>query len=161
MTPKVTYVPTVIQWVENGKIEQRTMKIEEGFEFNFEQSDKYKYKPKAYDTSKGKIPVLSLSKEDAYNLLGLSHAHEDGYKSKSGQQIYVLNSQDLEVAKEADKSNIKDNLTKKQIIWAGSGARVTKAESTTNGGLNLFHNATNSEGKREEYKISVFFNNKK
>ena len=40
MTDQIKYVPTVIRWEENGKIQQRTMKIEEGFSFNFERSKK-------------------------------------------------------------------------------------------------------------------------
>ena len=156
MTDQIKYVPTVIRWTENGKVQQRTMKIEEGFTFNFEQSRKYDYKPKSYN-SPGKMPVLNLSKEDAYNVLGLSHAHEDGYTNNKGEKIYVLNHKDLEAAKQASASNMVDNLTHQHVSWAGYGARVKDVSVTTNGGLSIIHNGTNSNGKKEEYQISVFF----
>lgn len=157
-TPEVKYVPTLIRWKENGKIQERYMKIEEGFNFKFEQSGK-KYEAKAYN-SPGKMPVLNLEKEDAYNILGLSHAHEDGYKNKKGQQIYVLNNKDIEAAKQADRSNMVDNLTRQHTSWAGSGARVVNVDVTTSGGLSIIHKGTNSQGRSVEYGISIF-NNKK
>lgn len=155
MTDKINYVPTVIKWTENGKVQQRTMKIEEGFTFNFEQSKK-SYQPKAYN-SPGKAPVLNLAKEDAYNVLGLSHADENGYKNSKGEPIYVLDHKDLDAAKNASKSNIVDNLTRQHVGWAGTGARVKDVDVTTSGGLSIIHNGTNAQGKREEYQISVFY----
>lgn len=155
MSNEIKYVPTVIRWKEDGKVQQRTMKIEEGFSFNFEQSKK-NYKSKAYN-SPGKMPVLNLSKEDAYNVLGLSHANENGYIDKKGEKIYVLDHKDLEAAKKADQSDMVDNLTHQHVGWAGSGARVKDVAFTTNGGLSIIHNGTNAQGKREEYQISVFY----
>ena len=156
MAPDPIYYPLIVQWTENGKTEQRTLKVEKGFSFNFEQSGK-KYTPQAAQRA-GSANILELKKEDAYNLLGLSHAKEDGYKNKSGQQVYVLDSKDLAKAKEAYDSNIVDNLSNHMVNWSGSGARVVKADMTTNGGMSIIHKAN---GSSEEYSISVFFNNKK
>lgn len=156
MAEKINYVPTVIRWTENGKVQERTMKIEEGFTFDFEQSNKYGYKPKRYN-SPGKMPVLNLSKEDAYNILGLSHANENGYKNVKGEKVYVLDHKDMDAAKKASQSNIEDNLTHQQVNWAGYGARVKDVSVTTNGGLSIIHNGTNSHGHNEEYRISVFY----
>ncbi len=156
MADKINYVPTVIRWTENGKVQQRTMKIEEGFTFDFEQSKKYDYKPKQYN-SPGKVPVLNLSKEDAYNILGLSHANENGYTNSKGEKVYVLDHKDLEAAKKASQSNIEDNLTNQHVSWAGYGARVKDVSVTTNGGLSIIHNGTNAHGNKEEYQISIFY----
>lgn len=156
MTERIKYVPTIVRWTENGKVQQRTMKIEEGFTFDFEQSKKYDYKPKQYN-SPGKMPVLNLSKEDAYNILGLSHAHEDSYPNKAGKKVYVLDHKDMDAAKKASQSNISDNLTNQHVGWAGSGARVKDVSFTTNGGLSIIHKGTNSRGQNEEYRISVFY----
>ncbi len=155
MTDQIKYVPTVIRWEENGKIQQRTMKIEEGFSFNFEQSKK-KYDAKTYN-SPGKAPILYLKKEDAYNILGLSHANENGYTNKNGEKIYVLDHKDMEAARKAEQSNMVDNLTHQHVSWAGYGARVKDVAFTTNGNLSIIHNGTNAQGKREEYQISIFY----
>lgn len=152
---KITYVPTLVRWVEDGKVQERRMKIEEGFSFNFERSKNYT--AKAFN-SKGKIPVMNLTKEEAYNILGLSHASETEAEKKNKE--YVLDRNDLEAAKREDRSNIVDNLTHKQVSWAGYGARVVDMAVTTGGGLSIVHKGTNQYGKSEEYLISVFHDKK-
>lgn len=153
---KITYVPTIVRWEEDGKVQERKMQIEEGFSFNFERSKNYT--AKAYKF-KGKMPVMNLTKEEAYNILGLSHASETATEKKNKE--YVLDRKDLEKAKQEANSNITDNLTRKQVAWAGSGARVVDMDITTNGGLSIIHKGINQHGKNEEYQISVFYNNKK
>lgn len=158
MTPKVRYVPTIIRWQENGKVEERKINIEDGMTFELEQSGHKKFTAKAYDTSKGKTPVWQMSKEDAYNVLGISHAKEDGL-TENGRYTYVLNSEDIEVAKKASQD--------KMTSWIGSGGRFVKSNTivsenpTKDGGLNILHNATNKNGERETYEISVFNSKKK
>lgn len=158
MTPKVRYVPTIIRWEENGKVEERRVNIEDGMTLKLEQSKHKTFTAKAYDTSKGKTPVWSMSKEDAYNILGISHAKEDGV-TKSGKYTYVLTSEDIEAAKKATQGQM--------VSWIGSGGRFVKSNTIVSenpakdGGLNILHNATNKNGERETYEISVFNSKKK
>lgn len=158
MAEPVRYIPIVVRWNEDGKVQQRTVNIEEGMTFNFEQSKKNALQPKACQT-KGQAYIWDLKKEDAYNLLGLSHAKEDGYKNKKGEYIYVLDSKDIEKAKAANFYEM--------VGWIGSGGRLVSADTifskdpAKNGGLAIIHNGTNSKGQREEYYMSVFYNNKK
>ena len=154
MTQGIRYIPTVVRWEENGKIQQRTVNIEEGMTFNFEQSKKNSLQPKACNT-KGQAHIWNLKKEDAYNLLGLSHANEDGYNNKKGEYIYVLDSKDIEKAKQAGPGEMPG--------WIGSGGRYVKSNTifsndpAKNGGLAIIHNGTNSKGQKEEYYMSVFY----
>ncbi len=158
MTEPVRYIPIVVRWNEDGIVQQRTINIEEGMTFNFEQSGKNNLQPKACQT-KGQAHIWALAKEDAYNLLGLSHAKEDGYKNPKGEYIYVLNSDDIEQAKAANPNQM--------ASWIGSGGHFVSSQTifsrdpAKNGGLSIIHNGTNSKGHREEYYMSVFNNNKK
>lgn len=156
---KITYVPTVVRWRENGEIQERTIHIQEGFNFEFEQSKK-NYTAKAYKPN-GQIPLLNLKKEDAYNLLGLSHADENGYETNNGKYVYVLDSEDLNEANRINNSNSANDLTYHMASWAGSGARVVDAKINNKGGLSIIHNGYNSSGNKEQYHISVFLNKNK
>ena len=64
MVDEVKYVPTLVRWSENGKVEERTVNIQEGINIQFGQSNEKKYTAIAHN-SKNKIPVLNLKKEEA------------------------------------------------------------------------------------------------
>ena len=152
MTEGVNFVTTTVRWSENGNVQERKMQIAEGYEFNFEKSGK------SFKARKGENAVLSLSKEEAYNLLGLSHASETEAEKKA--KAYVLDEKDLNVMRKDNSSDLVDNITKQHVSRAGYGARVIDVDLTTAGGLNIYHYGKNNRGQNEEYKISVFYNKK-
>jgi len=94
MSNDIRYVPTVIRWVENGQEQKRTINIEEGFKFNFNNQS---YTAKAYKDN-GNKPILSLSKEDAYSLMGFSKLNDDSKELKNGNKVYTLDSKDWDTA---------------------------------------------------------------
>ena len=100
---KVNYVPTVIQWTDKqGKVQQRTVNIEEGLRLNI--SGKKNYTAKAYEYN-GKKPLLSLSQEEAYSILGFSRMNDDKVTNSKGD-VYTLDSKDFTKAHEAYGSSI-------------------------------------------------------
>ena len=159
MTEKVTYVPTVIQWTENGKVRQRLVNIEEGFSFNFEQSNNKKYLAQAYKNN-GKKPLLTLSKEDAYAILGFSRMKDDSLEKKSGDREYFLDYQDLEAASQAEGSSQVNFLRDKMIMTSGYGAKIADAHFAIDDKGNKLENHFKIRHS-DANKISVFYNPKK
>ena len=152
---KVTYVPTVVQWTENGKVKQRTVNIEEGFSFNFMQSNNKNYKATAYKRN-GQMPLLSLSKEDAYALLGFSRMLDDSQETRNGNRVFYLDHQDLEAARNADRTDQVNFLTDKMIMTAGFGAKIAYAQFPTDEEGNKMYDQfriSHSDTK----KISIFY----
>ncbi|MBO6087081.1 hypothetical protein J6P92_01890 [bacterium] len=151
-TKNVTLIPIIVQWLdnENSKVEQRKVKIEEGLTIKLEQSKKT-YTAQAFS---GEIPVWDMYEEDAYNVLGISHANEDGY-TKDGQYTYVLDSEDIDLAKKASGNKLS--------LWIGSVGQFVKAEeiknskdSLQNGGLKILHKGINGEGEKGTFEVLIF-----
>ncbi len=118
--PEIRYVPTLIRWQdENGQTQQRTLNIQEGMRLNINGK---KYTAKAYDTSKGKMPLLSLSKEDAYSVLGFSRMYDD-----KKDNVFTLDNKDFQKAQESYGSNIYNYLEDRMKNRAGTGAKVETA----------------------------------
>ena len=142
---EILYVPTIVQWVEDDKTEQRKVNIEDGLTIKLEQSDKT-YTAHANDSDD--YPVLELEKEDAYCLLGISHANEDGF-TKDGKYTYVLDSEDIELAQQASN--------RKLVLWIGSGGQFVKTDKIKdNNGLKIIHKG-NKDGKKGTFEI-LFLN---
>ena len=100
-TNKVTYVPTIIQWTDkSGKVQQRTINIEEGLKLSI--NGQKNYTAKAYEY-KGKRPLLDVSENVAYSILGFSRVNDDKNEERNE---YTLDSRDFAKAQNADGSNI-------------------------------------------------------
>lgn len=145
----ITYVPIIIKWMIDGKFEQVKINVEDGMTLKFEQSDKT-FKANTFDTSSEEIPVWELEKEDAYNILGISHAFEDGY-IKNGKYTYVLDSEDIIHTKNASPKQL--------ILWIGKNGQFVKVNEiknkniAPNGGVEILHKGVNKAGKKGTYKI--------
>lgn len=145
----ITYVPVIVQWTNDDKSEQVKINVEDGMTLKFEQSEKT-YTANAFDTSSEEIPIWDLEKEDAYNILGISHAFEDGY-IKNGKYTYVLDAEDIIRTKKAS--------TKQLVLWIGKDGQFVKANEikdknvAPNGGVEILHKGVNKAGKKGTYKI--------
>ena len=145
----ITYVPVIVQWANDDKSEQVKINVEDGMTLKFEQSEKT-YTANAFDTSSEEIPIWDLEKEDAYNILGISHAFEDGY-IKNGQYTYVLDTEDIVHTKKASPKQL--------VLWIGKDGQFVKANeikdknTAPNGGVEILHKGTNKAGKKGTYKI--------
>ena len=145
----ITYVPVIVKWTNDNEINQVKINVEDGMTLKFEQSEKT-YTANAFDNSSEEIPIWDLEKEDAYNILGISHAFEDGY-IKDGKYTYVLDAEDILHTKKA---------TPKQLnLWIGKNGQFVKANEikdknvAPNGGVEILHKGTNKAGKKGTYKI--------
>ena len=142
---EIIYIPIIVQWVEDGKTEQRKVNIENGLTIKLQQSEK---DYTACNTENGESVVWEMEKEDAYNVLGISHANEDGF-TKDGTYTYVLDSEDIELAKQASN--------RKLVLWIGSGGQFVKANKIVNennhSGLKIIHKGINKEGKKGNFEI--------
>jgi hypothetical protein len=145
----ITYVPIIVKWMKDNELEQVKINVEDGMTLKFEQSEKT-YTANAFDTSSGEISVWELEKEDVYNILGISHAFEDGY-IKNGKYTYVLDAEDIIHTKNAS--------TKQLVLWIGKDGQFVKANEiknkdiAPNGGVEILHKGTNKAGKKGTYKI--------
>ncbi len=149
MTDKINYVPTVIRWVENGKEQQRTINIQEGFKFDFSGKS---YTAKSYNYN-GKKPLLSLSKEDAYSLMGFSKLNDDSKVDNKGKKEYTLDAKDWDTAMQLRGSS-DAGLLKRRISTLAPEAHTFKAQFGHDDKMNVLND------KFELNHVSIFFNKK-
>lgn len=145
MTDKINYVPTVIKWVENGKEQKRTINIQEGISFDFSGKT---YTAKAYKFD-GKRPLLNLSKEDAYSLMGFSKLNDDSKVDKKGQKEYTLDVKDWDMAKRLSGSS-NNNELKMRLSTLAPEAHTFRAQF-----------GFNDNNKFELNHVSIFYNKEK